>query len=263
MGGSIAWWGGKKGLAGVTKGMVVRGARGGAVHVGRLNMPSCSLIHDCIVIAFVSSASSWALKGMKWMGWVFLFDVIGVAVILGAWGGAIRRSSSGSVITLPPRMGRLVCGSHCGMKGSKIAHHALILVLLIGMYGLRMLTKIVETRELFTTVTCERTFTSVLPNVSGKMLATTEDHTTLAIASALESFCRSWTITFIYTAGRDRGRMVSNQGGHCGHIWGRLRLLLVVCELVEVIVLVRVGRRRRWTYSVRAFEGVQIGRAHV
>lgn len=40
-------------------------------------------------------------------------------------------------------------------------HHALVLVLLIGVHGLGMLAQVVEARELFPTVAGEWTFASV------------------------------------------------------------------------------------------------------
>jgi hypothetical protein len=47
------------------------------------------------------------------------------------------------------------------MKRRELSHHALIGILLIGMDGLSMLTKIVETRELLSAMASERTFTSM------------------------------------------------------------------------------------------------------
>ena len=49
------------------------------------------------------------------------------------------------------------------MEGGEITHHALILVLLVGMNGLGMLTKVVKTRKLLATVTAKRAFTRVFP----------------------------------------------------------------------------------------------------
>jgi hypothetical protein len=60
-------------------------------------------------------------------------------------------------------LGSFVGGGHCGVERGKFSHHTLIRVLFIGMYGLSMLAKIVETRELLATMASERTFSSVFP----------------------------------------------------------------------------------------------------
>ena len=62
-------------------------------------------------------------------------------------------------------LGSLVGSSHCGVKRGKFAHHTLIGILFIGVDSLSMLTKIVEARELLATMTSERTFASVFPEV--------------------------------------------------------------------------------------------------
>jgi hypothetical protein len=65
-------------------------------------------------------------------------------------------------------LGGLVGGSHCGVKRGKVSHHALIGILFIGVNGLSMLAKIVETRELFATMASERTFAGVFPEGGGE-----------------------------------------------------------------------------------------------
>jgi hypothetical protein len=55
----------------------------------------------------------------------------------------------------------LVGSCHGRVKGSKVTHHPFILILLVSMDSLRMLTKIVETRELLATVAGEWAFTGV------------------------------------------------------------------------------------------------------
>ena len=64
---------------------------------------------------------------------------------------------------LAPLLGGLVRGSHGGVQGRELAHHTLVGVLLIGMYGLCMLAQIVEARKLLSTMAGKRTFASVLP----------------------------------------------------------------------------------------------------
>jgi hypothetical protein len=56
--------------------------------------------------------------------------------------------------------GLVGCG-HGGVKGRKLSHHPFIGLLFIGVNGLSMLTKVVETRELLSAVATERTFTSM------------------------------------------------------------------------------------------------------
>lgn len=64
---------------------------------------------------------------------------------------------------LPARVGRLVRGGHRGVKSSELTHHVFVLILLIGVHGLRMLAQIVEARELLATVTGEGPLARVLP----------------------------------------------------------------------------------------------------
>jgi hypothetical protein len=65
--------------------------------------------------------------------------------------------------TFAALLGSLVGGSHCGMQGRELAHHALVGVLLIGVNGLGMLAKVVEARKLLSTMTSERTFAGMFP----------------------------------------------------------------------------------------------------
>lgn len=60
-------------------------------------------------------------------------------------------------------LGGLIRGGHGGVQGGELAHHTLVGVLLISMYGLCMLAQIVEARKLLSTMAGKRTFTSVLP----------------------------------------------------------------------------------------------------
>ena len=56
------------------------------------------------------------------------------------------------------------------MQGGELAHHTLIGLLLIGMNSLCMLAKIVETRELLSTMASEGTFAGVLPVVEKRRM---------------------------------------------------------------------------------------------
>ena len=62
-------------------------------------------------------------------------------------------------------LGSLVRSGHGGMQRRQLAHHTLVGILLVGMDCLGMLAQIVETRELLSTMTSERTFAGVLPVV--------------------------------------------------------------------------------------------------
>jgi hypothetical protein len=87
------------------------------------------------VIALISSASSWtATKGITD---ILLFDailrrcsIVGVVVVVGG----------GSLATLPSGCANLAGSSHSGMERSEIAHHLLVLFLLISVDGLSVLT---------------------------------------------------------------------------------------------------------------------------
>lgn len=127
-------------------------------------MPGCTLIDDPIVIPLVSSASSWtATKGITH---ILLFDAVihQLVVLLPR-----RRGSScgrgGSLATFTAGHASLIGSCHRGMKRSKIAHHLLVLLLLISMNSLCMLAQIVKTRKLLATVARERTLARVFPRM--------------------------------------------------------------------------------------------------
>lgn len=67
-------------------------------------------------------------------------------------------SSSASTTTTD-----FIGGSHGSVQRRKIPHHPLVLVLLIGMDSLGVLPEVIKSRELFTTVTGEWTFSCVFP----------------------------------------------------------------------------------------------------
>jgi hypothetical protein len=148
--------------------MVVGGSRGWTVHFRSLDVPGGSLVKNSIVIAaLVASAGAGTLVSRL----CILFLLNGIR----GWEARSRRSgarararasrTSSGLRTFAPRLGGLVGGNHGGVEGCEVAHHALILFLLIGMDGLCMLAQVVQTRKLFATVTCERTFPSMF---SGK-----------------------------------------------------------------------------------------------
>jgi len=165
-------------------------------------MPGCTLIDDPIVIPLVSSASSWtATKGITH---ILLFHAVvhQLVVLLLLLLLSRRRGSRSRVISLSTFTAghaSLIGSCHRGMERSKIPHHLLVLLLLVSMDGLRMLTQIIKTRELLAAMTSERTFARVFPDVPGQVFAPTENHTTLAIPSALKSLSRGRAITFVNT----------------------------------------------------------------
>lgn len=54
------------------------------------------------------------------------------------------------------------------MKRGEVAHHSFVLLLLVGVDGLRMLAEVVETRKLFGTVARKRALASVFPKNRGE-----------------------------------------------------------------------------------------------
>lgn len=52
----------------------------------------------------------------------------------------------------------------------------------------------------------------MVPDVPRQVLASTEDHSTVAVASALEGFCRSGTITLVDPSAGDVGEVVDREG---------------------------------------------------
>lgn len=153
---------------------------------------------DKTVAALVASTGTGPLMhGRQHMRRILLLDRQGII-----HGGGLTRD--GVSATLATRLAALGRGGHGSMEGGELMHHALVLLLLIGMHGLSVLTKVVESRELFATVASERTFSGMFPNVPREMFAPAEDHSALAIAPALESFRGSGTIASVYASGRSR-----------------------------------------------------------
>lgn len=107
---------GEKGLVGFTKGLagLTKGMTGVTKGMTCIDMPGSN---NARMITFIASRSP-----RTWINSVFfLFDFLP------------RRSSVTS------RLGSLVCSGHRSMKRGQVAHHAFILLLLVGMHGLSML----------------------------------------------------------------------------------------------------------------------------
>jgi len=112
-----------------------------------------------------------------------------------------------------------------------------------------MLTQIIEAGKLLAAMACEGTFTGVLSDMASKMFTARKNHATVAIASALESFCRSWTIALVDATDWTRHVWDDARGDGYGHGRGRtmIRGMVVVGGTVEV------GRRRIRGFTLRGF----------
>ena len=66
-----------------------------------------------------------------------------------------------SAAARPASRADLVGGGHGGVEGRELAHHALVLVLLVGVHGLRMLAQVVKARKLLAAVAGERSLARV------------------------------------------------------------------------------------------------------
>ena len=167
-GGCGGCWGDTKGLAGVTKGMVVGtiNVRGPAAG-GRVEAAAAF-----VSAALVARRGSRAHRhGVLWGPVVFLLDRhCRHGAVEGArrTPGVLRRGGHGSgrggcrcVATLASSDAALRCGGHRGMEGRELLHHPLVLVLLVGVDRLCMLAQVVQARELLPAVTGEWSFPSM------------------------------------------------------------------------------------------------------
>lgn len=128
--------------------MVVGGAGIGTVDIG---IPAVA-VHDAVA-GFVAGAGSGTLMHGDGGGVdVFFLDMVEVAhgSVLGGVGRGRSRGgdSEGGLAPLASGLAGLVGGGHGGMEGGQLAHHPLVLVLLICMDGLGMLAQIVEAGKL-------------------------------------------------------------------------------------------------------------------
>jgi hypothetical protein len=111
------------------------------------------LVNNAIVITFITSASTGTV--MDWENGLrivlFFYMICGRRIGTGACvvrsgiahrrAGAIRTGRG--LATLASGLTGLVRCSHCSVKGGEIAHHTLVLLLLICMHGLSMLTQVI------------------------------------------------------------------------------------------------------------------------
>ncbi len=75
-------------------------------------------------------------------------------------------NGGGGLTALATRLTGLVGSGHAGVQRGQVAHHTLVLLLLVGMDGLGMLAKVVETRKLLAALTCKRALAGVFPGWS-------------------------------------------------------------------------------------------------
>ena len=75
---------------------------------------------------------------------VLLLD-LAEGVLRGRGGGG---GDDDGLAALAPGLPGFVGSGHGGVEGGEVAHHPLVLLLLVGVYGLCMLAEVVETRKL-------------------------------------------------------------------------------------------------------------------
>jgi hypothetical protein len=91
--------------------------------------------------------------------------------------------------------------------------------------------------------------------MTSKMFTARKNHTTVAITSTLKSFCRSRTVTFIYTSYRTRhiwDKTGSNDNGHV-RVLRMIRILLLAVMDVEKVSACGQSVERIRGGSVRGF----------
>ena len=181
------------------------------------------MIEETVVVTLVSCARAGALMHVD--AKVLLLDK--------SHGGARRagggdgRGMDGRRVRPPDaaRLANLVCGSHGSVERSKMAHHGLVLLLLVGVDGLSMLPEVVKAGELLATMATKRALARVfpgrgqlarrvseraVPDMTGKVLASGKNHATVAKTPALESLCRGWTVALCDA----RGLSGNKHGSH-------------------------------------------------
>lgn len=122
-------------------------------------------------------------------------------------------------------LANLVCSSHGSVERGKVAHHGLVLLLLVGVDCLCMLPEVVKAGELLAAMATKRALARVfsglgqlgrrvskraVPDMTGKVLASGEDHATVAKTPALESLCRGRAVALCDA----RGLSGNKDGSH-------------------------------------------------
>lgn len=190
---------GTKGLTGVTKGMRVD--RPGAINRVMIMVVGVAAVHMRVSVAvdveiaaaLVAGTRSRALmkrnrhrhrnradaffllddrrrqgrRAVIGAGGVVVVDAVGAGVAVpvpvgGSVVGSVVGAAFGAVL------GRFVGGGHGGVEGGELAHHALVLVLLVGVDGLGVLPEVVEPGELLAAVAGEGSFAGVFTRNGAK-----------------------------------------------------------------------------------------------
>lgn len=134
--------------------MVVGGPGGGTIDVVGLDVPGgAGLVDEGVVVALVAGAGAGTL--VEGHGHVLLLDEVHGVV------GAIGEGEGGGRAPAAARMADLVGGGHCRVEGCEIAHHLLVLLLLVGVDGLGVLAEVIETGELLAAVAGKGAFAGV------------------------------------------------------------------------------------------------------
>lgn len=127
------------------------------------------------VRALVAGAGARALgHGVDSVGKVLLLDGHGGdGSVEGATVGGrdARVRAACSLAALAARGAALGGGGHGRVEGGELGHHALVLVLLVGVDGLGMLAEVVETGELLSAVAGEGPLAGMFPG--GTLISTT------------------------------------------------------------------------------------------
>ena len=135
-----------KGLAGVTKGMTVRRPYARSIDIRRLYVPVSGGVVER-ASTFVAGGSAGALmKGRQDMDAVFTLDVhrghrTPRSGDSGSGGGSSSNSGRGLIALAGSALGS---GGHAGVERGELVHHALVLLLLVGVDGLGVLAEVVE-----------------------------------------------------------------------------------------------------------------------
>lgn len=143
--------------------MTVRGPYTGSIDVRRLYVPGGSGAVER-ASSFVAGGSTGTLmKRGQDVDAVLALDVHGGHCSSRGHrssGGSSSSSSRGLSALTRSALGR---GGHASVERGELVHHALVLLLLISVNGLRVLAKIVETRELLAAMAGEGAFAGVFP----------------------------------------------------------------------------------------------------
>lgn len=121
----------------------------GSVNIVRLDVPGAcggGVVEEAVGVraaALVASAGARALVDGEGVLDVLLLDDVGLEGLVVDVVGGVGVGGAFSAL-----LGGLVGGGHGSVEGGEVAHHALVLLLLVGVDGLGMLAEVVEAREL-------------------------------------------------------------------------------------------------------------------